>query len=46
MYYPEANRLINRTLDPLSRTPAFKCVVVKLEKIMTQTPTAANQIAE
>lgn len=33
MYYPEANRLINRTLDPLSRTPAFKCVVVTLERL-------------
>ncbi|MEX2093070.1 MAG: molybdopterin dinucleotide binding domain-containing protein, partial [Pirellulales bacterium] len=32
MYYPEANRLISRTLDPLSKTPAFKCVVVRLEK--------------
>jgi molybdopterin-dependent oxidoreductase alpha subunit len=32
MYFPEANRLISRTLDPLSKTPAFKCVVVRLEK--------------
>lgn len=32
MYYPESNRLISRTLDPLSKTPAFKCVVVRLEK--------------
>ncbi len=32
MYYPEANRLISRTIDPLSKTPAFKCVVVRLEK--------------
>ncbi len=31
MYYPEANVLIGRTIDPLSRTPAFKCVVVRLE---------------
>jgi hypothetical protein len=23
MYYPEANVLIGRTIDPLSRTPAF-----------------------
>ncbi|MGD9636206.1 MAG: FdhF/YdeP family oxidoreductase [Pirellulales bacterium] len=32
MYYPEANQLISRTLDPKSKTPAFKCVVVRLEK--------------
>jgi molybdopterin-dependent oxidoreductase alpha subunit len=31
MYYPEANRLIGRTIDPQSRTPAFKCVVVRIE---------------
>lgn len=28
MYYPEANELVPRTLDPLSKTPAFKAVVV------------------
>jgi len=33
MYYPEANRLISRTLDPLSKTPAFKCVVVQIERV-------------
>jgi molybdopterin-dependent oxidoreductase alpha subunit len=32
MYYPEANVLIPRTADPQSRTPAFKCVLVRLEK--------------
>jgi molybdopterin-dependent oxidoreductase alpha subunit len=30
MYYPEANVLVGRTVDPLSKTPAFKCVVVRL----------------
>jgi molybdopterin-dependent oxidoreductase alpha subunit len=34
MYYPEANRLIGRTLDPQSRTPAFKCVVVRIEMLV------------
>jgi molybdopterin-dependent oxidoreductase alpha subunit len=28
MYYPEANVLVPRTLDPQSKTPAFKAVVV------------------
>ena len=31
MYYPEANVLVPRHLDPLSRTPAFKNVPVTLE---------------
>lgn len=32
MYYPECNILVNRTLDPQSRTPAFKCVIVRVER--------------
>ncbi|MFO0903095.1 MAG: FdhF/YdeP family oxidoreductase [Pirellulales bacterium] len=31
MYYPEANVLVPRQTDPQSRTPAFKCVLVKIE---------------
>jgi len=31
MYYPEANVLVSRQLDPASKTPAFKCVIVRLE---------------
>jgi anaerobic selenocysteine-containing dehydrogenase len=30
MYYPEANVLVPRKLDPLSKTPVFKGVVVTL----------------
>lgn len=30
MYYPEANVLVPRTLDPQSKTPAFKSVVVTI----------------
>jgi anaerobic selenocysteine-containing dehydrogenase len=30
MYYPEANILIGRAVDPLSRTPVFKNVCVQL----------------
>ena len=30
MYYPECNILMNRTLDPKSKTPAFKCVIVRI----------------
>jgi molybdopterin-dependent oxidoreductase alpha subunit len=30
MYFPEANVLVSRTVDPLSKTPAFKGVVVQI----------------
>lgn len=42
MYYPEANLLVPRIADPLSRTPAFKNVLVRLEPILaTSTPQPA-----
>jgi hypothetical protein len=31
MYYPEANVLVDRRLDPESLTPAFKSVIVTLK---------------
>jgi hypothetical protein len=31
MYYPEANVLVPRAVDPASRTPTFKHVLVRLE---------------
>jgi molybdopterin-dependent oxidoreductase alpha subunit len=31
MYYPEANVLVPTTVDPLSRTPAFKSVLIVIE---------------
>ena len=31
MYYPEANAIVGRHVDPASRTPAFKCVVVTVQ---------------
>jgi len=40
MYYPEANRLVSRRVDPLSRTPAFKDVAVRLEPYVTRRETA------
>jgi molybdopterin-dependent oxidoreductase alpha subunit len=33
MYYPECNVLISRTVDPQSKTPAFKCVIVRVEPV-------------
>lgn len=35
MYYPEANVLVSREVDPLSKTPAFKGVVVRIEVPIT-----------
>ncbi len=32
MYYPEANAIVPRKLDPRSKTPAFKSVAVRVEK--------------
>jgi anaerobic selenocysteine-containing dehydrogenase len=32
MYYPECNVVVSRTLDPQSKTPAFKSVVVRVEQ--------------
>jgi molybdopterin-dependent oxidoreductase alpha subunit len=31
MYYPECNVLVSRAVDPQSKTPAFKCVIVRIE---------------
>jgi anaerobic selenocysteine-containing dehydrogenase len=33
MYYPECNVLVSRHLDPQSKTPAFKCVIVRIEVV-------------
>ena len=35
MYYPECNVLVSRTLDPQSKTPAFKGVIVRVEPAST-----------
>lgn len=32
MYYPEANILVPRRIDPLSKTPAFKSVAVRIRR--------------
>ncbi|MEX0824527.1 MAG: molybdopterin dinucleotide binding domain-containing protein, partial [Pirellulaceae bacterium] len=33
MYYPEANVLVAKQADPQSKTPAFKCTIVTIEKV-------------
>ena len=45
MYYPEANVLVPRRLDPQSKTPAFKCVIVDVVAMETESnalPLAAS----
>ena len=32
MYYPEVNSIISQRVDPLSRTPGFKSMIVSIEK--------------
>jgi len=41
MYYPEANELVPRSVDPASRTPAFKNVLV--EVIAAAAPVSAKR---
>ncbi|HUY90797.1 MAG TPA: FdhF/YdeP family oxidoreductase [Pirellulales bacterium] len=43
MYYPEANALVPRKLDPLSKTPAFKNVLVTLEPLPAGEAAAARR---
>jgi hypothetical protein len=33
MYYPEANALVPRKVDPRSKTPAFKAVVATVTPV-------------
>jgi molybdopterin-dependent oxidoreductase alpha subunit len=35
MYYPEANILVPRTIDPQSKTPAFKAILVDIRASVT-----------
>jgi molybdopterin-dependent oxidoreductase alpha subunit len=44
MYYPEANVLVPRDVDPASRTPAFKNVVVTVEAVVK--PTSHTELVE
>lgn len=47
MYYPEANVLVPREIDPDSGTPAFKSVVVTIERTLAATaPAPAIRFAQ
>jgi anaerobic selenocysteine-containing dehydrogenase len=43
MYYPECNVLVSRHIDQLSRTPAFKNVIIRIERHASQSTTAEIQ---
>ena len=36
MYYPEANMLVPRRVDPSSRTPSFKCVIATISSLSSE----------
>jgi len=42
MYYPEANVLVSRRVDPRSRTPAFKNVLITIERSAEATAASAE----
>jgi molybdopterin-dependent oxidoreductase alpha subunit len=44
MYYPEANVLLPRTVDPSSRTPAFKGAVVSVVPAADSNPSASSEM--
>jgi anaerobic selenocysteine-containing dehydrogenase len=43
MYFPEANVLVPTTTDPLSKTPAFKCVLITLDASEQRLPEPDSQ---
>ena len=40
MYYPEANVLVPKDVDPRSKTPAFKCIEITLEPLPKSQPSS------
>lgn len=46
MYFPEANVLVPTTTDPLSKTPAFKCVLITIEPEDLSKPPDGSRAAQ
>jgi anaerobic selenocysteine-containing dehydrogenase len=44
MYFPEANVLVPKTVDPASKTPAFKSVLVSVTTMTQTTPIASSRV--
>jgi anaerobic selenocysteine-containing dehydrogenase len=45
MYYPECNVLVPRSVDPRSKTPAFKCVPVTIHPAAIKPKAKANAVS-
>jgi molybdopterin-dependent oxidoreductase alpha subunit len=45
MYFPEANVLVPKTVDPASKTPAFKSVLVRVTALTQTTPGSSSRVA-
>ena len=43
MYYPESNVLVPRTVDPQSKTPAFKCILITIAKQLAMVEVHATE---
>jgi hypothetical protein len=41
MYYPEANALVPRRVDPNSKTPAFKSILARVRRASPRLPVAS-----
>ncbi len=46
MYYPEANVLVPKDVDPRSKTPAFKCIEITLEPLTSRHPSSNRRHEE
>jgi molybdopterin-dependent oxidoreductase alpha subunit len=45
MYFPEANVLVPTTVDPASKTPAFKSVLVRVTAMTQTAPVSSSRVA-
>jgi anaerobic selenocysteine-containing dehydrogenase len=45
MYFPEANVLVPKTVDPASKTPAFKSVLISLTAMTQTAPVSSSRVA-
>lgn len=44
MYYPECNVLVPRSIDPRSKTPAFKCIPITIQPAAIKPKAKANAV--
>jgi molybdopterin-dependent oxidoreductase alpha subunit len=46
MYYPEANVLVGRGVDPQSRTPGFKSTLITVTPVSSERPSSLQPVGE